>query len=116
MVFRKARKGVEKRGIMRVFDMRLDPQNTLLLDQLVHRELQAQQVDIGLLVVFRPLEQRAEHARHCLQHWSAIGNDECPDGGAQNDEEFEGLPQHLDMAAHAEISAEHAAENDEDTD
>src|SRR6185312_2127250 len=63
-----------------------------------------------------PLEQRAEDLERLLQHRPGIADDEGPEGGADDDQGFEGLHQHLEMAALRDIAANDADDDAGDAD
>ena len=113
MVRRECREGVEQRRFAGIFDVLLDREQALLLHELVQRELHAQQLDIAFLLVFGTFDERAEHGRHGLEHRLGVADDEGADRGAEDDDEFERLPKHLEMAAHSRVAAEDADENDD---
>jgi hypothetical protein len=107
---------LEQRGFVWVLDVLLEGENALRLHQLEDGELQAEQLDIGGLVVARALEQGAEHAERLLQHRAGIADDVGAGRGAQNDQGLERLDQHFEVAAHHDVAADHAAEDHYDAD
>ena len=64
-----------------------------------------------LLGVFRPLHQVAELLAGLAQNHLGVGDDVAAGGGAENDQEFERLPQHRDVTIIQHVAAKHAENN-----
>ena len=107
---------LEDRGFFRILDVWLKREHAARLHQLVDGVLQAQQLDIGGLVVARAAEQGAEDAEALLEYRAGIANHERADGRAQNDQELEWLPEHIDVPAGCHVTPKHAGENDNSSD
>jgi hypothetical protein len=87
----------------------------LRLHQLEQGELQAQQFDIGGLVVARPLEQVPNTPSDCFSTGPVLPMTKAP-SGAQDDHRLERLPQHFEVAAHGHVATEDTGKDDDDAD
>src|SRR5262249_3760111 len=61
----------------------------------------------------RILEGLAERLPRVLDDLQGVASDECADAGADDDDEFVGLPQHGDIAALGHEGADDTTENDD---
>jgi hypothetical protein len=105
----------EQRRLGRPLDVTFEREVALGLGQLEHREQHAQQLLVGGLVVFRALEQLAHGLQRAHQHLFRVGDDERPEGAAENDHEFDRLPQQRQVAVDR-VAPEDGADDDQQSD
>ena len=102
------REGLEEGAFFRALDMAFDRQHALGLCQLENGIEQAKQLQIIVLLVSRPLEGNAERLACLAQDVLRVGDDIGAARAAENQGEFEGLPEQAHLAAHGHIAAEAA--------
>ena len=111
VVFCKCGEAREQVGLLGVFDVLLEHQQTLRLNQFEDRKLQSEQFDVGLLVVTRALEQRTKDTKALFEDGLGVADDEGADGRTQDDDGFKGLPEDFQMAAHGGIAPKNRDKN-----
>ena len=67
------------------------------------------------LIVFRALQDFTERTEEPADNLLWARDDELTDRGSADDQEFERLPQHVQMAAQRHITGDDATENDNET-
>ncbi len=93
------RKLCEQSALFRILDVRFERQIALGFGQLEQLMQEAEQLAVTILLVLRPLEHAPETFAEAAEDRLGVADDEGAEGAAQDDHEFERLPQHAQMAA-----------------
>ena len=101
-------------ALVRVLDMAFELQKPFGARQLEQLVQHAEELEIVLLGIARSLHRLAESLGGSGQHRSRVADDEGAHRGADDDQRLERLHQHEDMAAHQDVTAENASQNDDD--
>ena len=99
---------LEERAFLGLLDMLLEGEQALGFGNLEHLEKQGQQLQIMLFAVFRPLHEMAEFLAGLTEDDLGVGGEVATGGGPEDDQEFERLPQHGDVAVVQNVTTEDA--------
>jgi len=102
------REALEERALVRLLHVLLERERAFGLGELEDGVEQAQELEIGALVVLLALEQAKHGAAGRFDHGEAVRGHERAQGRARDDQELEGLEQNDEMAAVQQVAAEHA--------
>ncbi len=116
VVVGEARELLEQSAFVRAFHVAFQGQVALGLGQLENRIEHAQQFQVAVLVVARPLQQRSEHLGGGRQDRFRIADDEGTDTGAEDDDELERLPKNVEVTAWRGVTADDASHHDDGAD
>jgi hypothetical protein len=113
MVLVEDREGPEEIALLRILDVRLEGEHPLGLGDLEDRVHQAEKLEVTVLGVARSLHHLAERRAGLGEHRFRVADDERADGGADDDQDLERLPEDEEVPAVGDIAAKHGQDNDD---
>src|SRR5690606_27044394 len=107
---------LKDRAVVRALDRGFEVKDALSANGAQKREHEAEKVEEVFLLQAPPRENIHQRAACIFDHLHGVCGKECRKRCAADDENFEGLPENGEMAAHAGETAQHGDEEEGDSD